>query len=89
MFWLGAVDPARYREAREQGLTLPSLHSSEFAPLPEPAIRIGVTATERPAHRLTWLRSRSMMRPVQVGNRIQLCPYESTSARWARLSWWR
>jgi hippurate hydrolase len=45
MFWLGAVDPARYREAREQGLTLPSLHSSEFAPLPEPAIRIGVTAT--------------------------------------------
>jgi hippurate hydrolase len=45
MFWLGAVDPVRYREAREQGLTLPSLHSSEFAPLPEPAIRIGVTAT--------------------------------------------
>jgi len=44
MFWLGAVDPARYREAQEKGLTLPSLHSSQFAPLPEPSIRTGVTA---------------------------------------------
>ncbi len=44
MFWLGAVDPARVREANEKGLTLPSLHSSEFAPLPAPAIRTGVRA---------------------------------------------
>jgi hippurate hydrolase len=44
MFWLGAVDPAKIKEAREKGTRLPSLHSSEFAPLPEPAIRTGVKA---------------------------------------------
>jgi metal-dependent amidase/aminoacylase/carboxypeptidase family protein len=44
MFWLGAVDPAKIRDAQEKGTRLPSLHSSEFAPLPEPAIRTGVKA---------------------------------------------
>jgi amidohydrolase len=44
MFWLGAVDPAKYKEAQEKGTRLPSLHSSEFYPLPEPAIRTGVKA---------------------------------------------
>jgi len=44
MFWLGAVDPAKLKEAEEKGTRLPSLHSSEFAPLPEPAIRTGVKA---------------------------------------------
>ena len=44
MFWLGAVDPAKWQQAQEQGTRLPSLHSSEFAPLPEPAIRAGVKA---------------------------------------------
>lgn len=44
IFWLGAVDPQRVREAHEKGLTLPSLHSSEFAPLPAPALRTGVKA---------------------------------------------
>jgi amidohydrolase len=44
MFWLGAVDPEKIKEAQEQGTRLPSLHSSEFAPLPEPAIRTGVKA---------------------------------------------
>ena len=44
MFWLGAVDPAKIKEAQEKGTPLPSLHSSEFAPLPEPAIRTGVKA---------------------------------------------
>jgi amidohydrolase len=44
MFWLGAVDPAKIKEAQEKGTQLPSLHSSEFAPLPEPAIRTGVKA---------------------------------------------
>jgi amidohydrolase len=42
MFWLGAVDPAKLKEAEEKGTRLPSLHSSEFAPLPEPSIRAGV-----------------------------------------------
>jgi amidohydrolase len=44
MFWLGAVDPVKIKDAREKGTRLPSLHSSEFAPLPEPAIRAGVKA---------------------------------------------
>jgi hippurate hydrolase len=42
MFWLGAVDPVKFKDAQEHGTRLPSLHSSEFAPLPEPAIRTGV-----------------------------------------------
>ncbi|HEX9760823.1 MAG TPA: amidohydrolase [Candidatus Acidoferrales bacterium] len=44
MFWLGTVDPARVEEAREKGQRLPSLHSSAFAPLPEPTLRTGVKA---------------------------------------------
>ncbi len=44
MFWLGAVDPAVYEEAQSKGETLPSLHSSKFAPLPEPTIKTGVKA---------------------------------------------
>jgi amidohydrolase len=44
MFWLGAVDPAKLKDAQEKGTRLPSLHSSEFTPLPEPAIRTGVKA---------------------------------------------
>jgi len=44
MFWLGAVDPTKWKEAKDKGIHLPSLHSSEFAPLPEPAIRTGVKA---------------------------------------------
>ena len=42
MFWLGASDPAKWKEAKEKGTRLPGPHSSEFAPLPEPAIRAGV-----------------------------------------------
>lgn len=44
LFWLGAADPQDIRRAEESGATLPSLHSSEFVPLPEPAIRTGVMA---------------------------------------------
>ena len=44
MFWLGAADPEKWKEAREKGTRLPGPHSSEFAPLPEPAIRTGVKA---------------------------------------------
>jgi amidohydrolase len=44
MFRLGAVDPAKFQEARAKGARLPGLHSSEFAPLPEPTIRTGVKA---------------------------------------------
>jgi amidohydrolase len=44
MFWLGAVDPAKWKDAQEKGTRLPSLHSSEFAPLADLAIRTGVKA---------------------------------------------
>jgi amidohydrolase len=44
MFWLGAVPPQRIQDANEKGARLPSLHSSEFAPDAEPAIRTGVKA---------------------------------------------
>lgn len=40
LFWLGAVDPAKIAS----GVPLPSLHSSVFAPMAEPALRTGVTA---------------------------------------------
>lgn len=42
IYWLGAVEPNLYA-AFERGETeLPSLHSSKFAPLPEPSIKTGV-----------------------------------------------
>jgi hippurate hydrolase len=44
MFRLGAVDEAKLKESQEKGTRLPTLHSSEFYPLPEPAIRTGVKA---------------------------------------------
>ena len=44
MFRVGAVDPVKFAESRRTGAALPSLHSSKFAPLPEPAIKTGVTA---------------------------------------------
>jgi amidohydrolase len=44
IFWLGAVDPAVVAKSKETGIPLPSLHSSLFAPLPEPTIRTGVKA---------------------------------------------
>jgi len=44
MFRVGAVDPVKFAESQRTGAALPSLHSSKFAPLPEPAIKTGVTA---------------------------------------------
>jgi amidohydrolase len=45
LFWLGAIDPVKIEKSRKDGTSLPSLHSSLFAPLPEPTIRTGVKAT--------------------------------------------
>lgn len=42
MFSVGAVDPAKLAESKKSGEPLPSLHSSKFAPVPEPTIRTGV-----------------------------------------------
>lgn len=41
-FHIGAVEPAKIAEYKRAGKELPSLHSSKFAPAPEPTIRIGV-----------------------------------------------
>ena len=42
MFVVGAVDPAKVAESKKTGTSLPSLHSSKFAPVPEPTIRTGI-----------------------------------------------
>jgi hippurate hydrolase len=43
-FHIGAVDPAKIADSQRKGTPLPSLHSSKFAPVPEPTIRLGVVA---------------------------------------------
>jgi hippurate hydrolase len=46
-FHFGAVDPEKIAESKRTGKELPTLHSSKFAPIAEPAIRtaiIGMTA---------------------------------------------
>lgn len=44
MFWLGAADPAKLKEAHAAEKELPGPHSPFFAPDYEPTIRTGVTA---------------------------------------------
>jgi amidohydrolase len=41
-FWIGAVDPTKIEDSKKNGTPLPSLHSSKFAPVPEPTIRVGM-----------------------------------------------
>jgi hippurate hydrolase len=41
-FHVGAVAPEKIAESKKTGTPLPSLHSSKFAPLPEPTIRTGI-----------------------------------------------
>jgi hippurate hydrolase len=43
MFRLGTIAPERVEQANQGGRPLPSLHSDEFYPIPEPTIRTGVT----------------------------------------------
>ncbi|HVU25089.1 MAG TPA: amidohydrolase [Opitutus sp.] len=44
LFRVGAVAPEKIAESQRTGVPLPSLHSSTFAPVPEPTIKTGVTA---------------------------------------------
>lgn len=44
LFWLGAVEPSVVAEAKAKGETLPSLHSSKFAPDYPKTIETGVVA---------------------------------------------
>jgi amidohydrolase len=41
-FHIGGVEPEKIAEYKQAGKELPSLHSSKFAPVPEPTIRVGV-----------------------------------------------
>lgn len=41
-FWIGAVAPEKIAASEKSGEPLPSLHSSKFAPVPEPTIKIGI-----------------------------------------------
>jgi amidohydrolase len=41
-FHFGAVEPAKIADSKKTGSSLPSLHSSKFAPVPEPTIRVGI-----------------------------------------------
>ena len=45
IFWLGAIEPGKVAQSAKDGTPLPSLHSSLFAPDPEPTIRTGMKAT--------------------------------------------
>ena len=42
MFWLGSWERGRFDAAQKSGEILPGLHSSGFAPDPEPALKAGV-----------------------------------------------
>jgi amidohydrolase len=42
MFNVGGVDPAKAAQSKKDGTPLPSLHSSKFAPVPEPTIKTGM-----------------------------------------------
>jgi amidohydrolase len=42
LLWLGGVEPEKYEASLRGDITLPSLHSPFFAPLPEPTLKVGV-----------------------------------------------
>jgi len=44
IFWLGTITKESVTESIKTGRTLPSLHSSKFAPVPEPTLKTGVIA---------------------------------------------
>lgn len=49
MFWLGAVSPKAAKNAKKEGISLPSLHSPFFAPDAKRALDTGVAATSATA----------------------------------------
>ena len=44
MFWLGAMDPAKFAAADAAGKLLPGTHTSRFEPVPEPTLRAGIVS---------------------------------------------
>lgn len=49
IFFVGAVEPKRFAEAKAKNLPLPSLHSSKFAPDIAPTLKTGILATTNAA----------------------------------------
>ncbi|MEO5961281.1 MAG: hypothetical protein ABIZ49_04885 [Opitutaceae bacterium] len=41
-WWVGSAAPDKIAEAKRTGVPLPSNHSANFAPVPEPTIKAGV-----------------------------------------------
>lgn len=41
-FHIGAVEPEKIAQFKTEGKELPTLHSSKFAPVPEPTIKVGI-----------------------------------------------
>src|SRR5947207_223262 len=41
-FHIGAVEPEKIAQFKKEGKELPTLHSSKFAPVPEPTIKVGI-----------------------------------------------
>jgi amidohydrolase len=41
-FHIGAVEPEKIAQYKKEGKELPTLHSSKFAPVPEPTIKVGI-----------------------------------------------
>ncbi len=44
IFWLGAIDPAKFAEAASAGKLVPGPHNSHFEPTPDLTLRTGVKA---------------------------------------------
>ena len=44
VFTLGVADPRKLAEAQAAGKQLPSNHSPLFAPVPDPSLKVGMTA---------------------------------------------
>ena len=49
LFWLGGVEQSQYSAAQKSGQTLPSLHSSKFAPDYKVALPTGIKAMSNAA----------------------------------------
>jgi amidohydrolase len=47
LYWLGTIRQETYDEAQSTGLQLPPLHSSLYAPIPEPSIKTGIKTMSR------------------------------------------
>jgi hippurate hydrolase len=69
-FHIGAVEPAKIAEYKQAGKELPSLHSSKFAPVPEPTIRVGIIGM---TSAVLELMKKEICRGRRVAGRLKLC----------------